>query len=726
MQTFMKKNFLFISLLLSLLLVACNGGGTSSETNSSSSSIDSQETSSSSEQLISSEEDISSDIESISSDASVEEISSSEEISSIDNTLSDEDLFALIETGIASKDKIASGNLVYNDGNSIKDVTYEFGTDQYGNFAIYTYEGYKEYYGYDSTSYYGIIVAGENVSSITNYVEDNIYGPNINPYSYKENFYGAEDLISMLVNLAKENKNYDFTNNSTKESYNFSVGRVLSNGFVTSLYINNVSFTIEDGCIKTLDVTIDKYNDIVADFEFDGVYYINDGAKIVKTYTISYTQLLAPKLTTNEIDIESYYFNEFTLVNDNDEVITSDLVATVDVEKPLSIKDYSPSSASEAVDTLEFVSLSDDLKYTSDYKNGSLNLLFKTIGTFDVQIKSKRVTMDLTLTVKNVVPNEVSLTYYVERGDSYNSVYVDSEQDSFDVYNNSTIYLDGGFYPFNANQDYTIELVDASENMKLEKTTIQTSDLGESKKEVYKLTTSEVGSYDIKIASLEYPDVSRTITMNVIAEPSIDDLVKERYVSLQRGYIAVDIEFTPNEDDSTKGKVNISDSYGINGTYSYTYDSSTREFTINVTGASLFFDDTFTLFYQYNSGTYTLMAVNPVNMLKNCDWVFRNAKGNAITMNFDKEEQSGTITVSKIVNYVSQYTETYEFTYEYVENSDGGFTLTIDEDCINSMLESTHISSFSNTLTVNSAFSRIEGSATIDEQELSVSCSRSY
>lgn len=749
MQKFMKTKYLLSSLLLSLLLCGCGGGNSPSENITSSEDISSENVVSSendpiseivsSEEIISSEEDIVSELVSSDNLLSTEEVSSekdivsSEAISSSDK-LDDETLFSVIENAVAKKEKVSSGTLAYNDGNVDKNLTYKFGNDKYGDFTVYEYDGYNEIYGYDSLSnVYGLVETNSSYSLLSSYVVDNIAGPSVNPFAYKENHYGAEGIMTSMLTYAKENKNMDFVNKSTSSNYEFSVGRVVSNGFVSSLYMSDVTFEIEDECFKSVNITIKKYNDIVADFEYAGVYYINDGAKVNRTYQITYAQTFGERLSENSFDIEDFYFDEFTLVNENNEVIDSNLVTTVGVDTSLSINTFSPNSANKDIDQLKVVSLSEELEFTYNYSDGKIDFLFKTIGSFKIQIKSRNYTVELDLTVKNVVPEEVNITYYVEKNNDYNSTMVGKDKDSFDIYRNSTIYLQGSFSPYNADQGYEVEMLsETKDTLTFEKTTITLSDVLNNEKQVYKIKSTEVTSFDVKISSVEHPSVSRTITINVVEEPALSDLIAKRYVFLEKGVITKDVIFTPNEEDNTTGKVKVDDLYGANSTYTYKYNSETRNFNINGSGVSLYFDDTFTLIFQSNNSAYSLVEFTPVNMLRNCEWTGvlpikgDSSKRIAITITFDKVEQKGSITVSRIENYVSTYSESYDFTYEATKNEDGGYVLTIDEDCINAMLESEHISSFDNTFEVNDRFSTVSVSGTIDDLDVQINCTRAY
>lgn len=183
-----------ISLFMLFSLTACgNSNSTSSsqvdstntsEGTSSSSLVSSNSTSSSSKVSASSSSVSSSLTSSTTTSSTISSTSSStsSSSSSVFVDLEKENILKAMEEGASNNSKVISGSLYFKTTKEVT-TTYEFGNDQYGQFAYYALEDSEEYYGYNaSKELYGLKIERKKPSKIN--IDQNellVNGPEVKP-----------------------------------------------------------------------------------------------------------------------------------------------------------------------------------------------------------------------------------------------------------------------------------------------------------------------------------------------------------------------------------------------------------------------------------------------------------------------------------------------------------------------------------------------------------------
>ena len=257
------------------------------------------------------------------------------------------------------------------------------------------------------------------------------------------------------------------------------------------------------------------------------------------------------------------------------------------------------------------------------------------------------------------------------------------------VYEGSVVRLAPSFNPYNANQAFTATAVgENASDVTIETESINKSSWGTSMADVAKISFAANGTYSIKLASTIVPTLSTTVTIHVVARPTIAELTAKKYVEFtsRNAVVTFEAEFTPDEDAST-GSVAIkaADAWNPDNaalaeyskTYGYTYDAETMSFTLTdgetaVTDITLAFNSKYQL---------TISITNEEA------GVYYGATGTEFSAEtFLSGEWSANWTVGETSNYFSFYMNQYNeknisfYDASYNQKSTKAYTATANED----------------------------------------------
>ena len=690
-----NKKLLAMSLVFISSLVACNNKVSSSnEVSSSSSSSYSETVSSSSTVSTNVESTISSSSSISSSSTSSSTVSSSSSSSTSSSTSSSEekvleDVIDKIELGVNSHDKVKSGTLTYNEGSDVV-TNYEFGVDKYGKFVHIEEKNNKHtYYGYNaSNELYGIVDTNGSYSvPLGTPSENNLLGPIISPFGYseKDKMYGSKHFMENVLNEVKENKNKDFLNLSKESTgYKFSYGKVVK-ATRTYLWINTISFELEGDAFKSIEAKFEGYTSITADFEYDGVYYINDGAKVNKTITVKYDQVIGEKDAVNPHDIESYYFSSFDIKDDKGNIVGDTLTLNVDTSKDFTLENFMPTTALAAFDSISVKEETGSIKGNYMPSLNTLSLRPSVEGDFVVTLSTKKITKTINVHVDKALPNDLNVYYYVKCGSEYGIDLISSEDNVVKTYKNSEVYLKPAFSPMKADQSHKIEVLsDNKDSFIYEEVQIKTTAVGENYNDVYKVKATEVGTYIIRFTSLIDPSIYLDVEYQVSEIPDIASLLEHRYVRNTKGKVYVDVNFTPSATNYKEGSVsidNVESGGDNNGTFKYTYNEETKYFDLtklNEDGSikenaefkvKLGFNENYQLVYELGESAQELSIYSYELMISRIEWQGRDSNNAWVTFGFN-QDGTGTFGYSRSDENF-QVVESYHCKITYTTSKQG-------------------------------------------------------
>ena len=717
----MKNNkIIALCILLVSSLTGCNLSTSSITSNSniltssslsSSTSKESTTISSSTSSSVSSSETSSTTISSeISSSSSTKHESTSSSTSTNSSTTSSEvvleDLKEKIELGLNNLNKVKGGTLTYNEGSDVVS-TYEYGVDQYGDFVHINEKGTTDkYYGYNgSNEVYGLQVSnGKMRIPLGDITEKNIYGPYISPFGYgeKDKMFGVRGVMEEFLNAITLNANKDFLNMSTEsEGYKFSFGKVVKES-KTSLWISTISFELEEDTFKNIECTFKKYTSITADFENDGVYYLNSNAKATQTKTAKFEQVLGNRDATNPHDIETYYISSYDLKDDKGNLVGDTFTMNAETPEELTVENVLPETASSAIDTISISEATGKVKGTYTASTGIIKLTSSVEGDYEVVLKTKKTTRTINVRVNKSIPKTLTILFYVKCGKEYSVDLLYDEKTTITSFVNSDVYVKPSFSPSKADQSNTIEVTsDNKDKLTIEKTQIENIGVNNTTMDVYRFNASEVGTYDVTITSTADPTITMNFKYEVKEVPVFDELLKDRYVRNVDGEIYIDVDFLPNSENKKEGIVSIKDRNGYeedNCSYKYIYNESLKEFELTKLDENgneltdevmikLEFNANYELIYSNRKSSEILHEFSHALMISRIEWNgFDSGKG-ATLFKFN-DDYTGTFTYSKSnANFetIAYYSCDIKFT---VEEDGEAIYVTIDEKSLEDIYKS--------------------------------------
>ena len=469
-----------------------------------------------------------------------------------------------------------------------------------------------------------------------------------NSYDAKFKAYGSNGAVEKIISFAQENKNKDYEDLSTENEHKFSFGYFVD-GSAPALWMNTVLFELEDGAISKLDIKSEKYTDYSADYENEGVYYVNDGASSTQTYTIKFEQKVEERTAVNPYDIDAMYFTAFNF-KDGDNSVTDTIVMDAGVQKTLTMVDAEPSTANAGVDKITLNDPSGKVSGNFNATAKTMSISCREVGEYTVTISSKNVSKEYKVVVNKPAVSSISLNYYVQSGNQYTTNMLNGANSTVNIYENIPVYFAASFSPSTADQEYTVEAIgDNKDKVQLTKEEIKPSANMPRVVMTDKVLIAEAGTYTVKFTSTSNPDVFKEVSVVVSEAPAIETLVQERYVSVTRGTIYVDVKFTPDATDASKGKVFIDDINALevkdNGEFNYTYDATTRKFNLvkldeegnpteDAVAIGLEFDGNYNLVLVKTNTSVALKVFTYEAMIINAEWQYMDSRRGFVQFSF--------------------------------------------------------------------------------------------
>ncbi len=487
----------------------------------------------------------------------------------------------------ANLSKVSGGSLIRSEKDDYSDYAYN---ESY-EYSVDGEAAHIKQQNWDKSYYDTYLVPAEDEIVAVKKEDDGSYSRSTDSYeeaAYHFNYYlgsgssyGAEGFLDDLVKKAKSNPNGDFTSYEEEGTTYFSYGYYEGED-PWSYYIVEVSLPsyTEGSGLSSLSVKFTEYSSMyfIFDDETGKITLLPDASiNQIKTYEIA--QTIDARTYVNEIDLTSFEYTSFSLsyIDKHDSYDEEDYTYTpvnegdsFSVAKGDSIefalKDILPATANSDFDNI-------DVTYSggaegglygnfSSYSN-TVSISGEEIGTYDVTVSSKNVSIHFSVTVTTPQPKSISsITYYTNTPNGLSSSYVDEEGSGFSACLGLTYYLQPNVLPYNADKslDVTSAAKDGStDSYSLTKTEVKISEWDDEMSEVYAFSANKAGSYDVTFTSTVLSSITRTITIEV-KETSEKEALSKSYAlrdNYGSGPVKYAFAFAPTDNDS--GSVTITD-----------------------------------------------------------------------------------------------------------------------------------------------------------------------
>ena len=543
-----------------------------------------------------------------------------------------------LAAGLANQDKVKSGTVTVStaysydlENPSVETTEYAFGADANGAVTytkkITEYSTTEKYYAHDkSGSMYALQIQNGNLSKPYGEVTANSFkGEYVQLFGWSETdkLYGAEGILAGMLDLATANAFGDYEDLSTPEGgFKFKVSKFVDLGYQQAIYVINVSFDVNNAAVSA-SIRCEKYTNVSQDFEDENMWYINDGATPNQIVTIEIAQTEGERDLTNPYDIDTLYFESFDLEDSDGNILGDTLNIEAGSYKEFTLVNVVPETANPAIDEIKVTCSTYDVSGDySTYDNCLTISCYGDPGTYDVTISSKNYTKNLTVNVKAPDPQGFDITYYTpNRFNEYNSTNVNAAASEVVTYLGNTLYFAAYVTPMEAAQDYTVELASdnaadvtfAEENIKLYSHSTNLT-------KTYKISSEVEGTYTLKFKTPN-EEVTRLLNVKFEQAPALETLLAKRYVNASRGNIYADFKFHPSADNPAVGTVDLSGIEIEAVTLNYSYDATTRDFTLTYADGTaydmqLYFNDN----YELTMGRAVLKEFTPALLITNIDW----------------------------------------------------------------------------------------------------------
>lgn len=527
----------FLLVAAGTVLAACGPTDIDDTTHSSSSSLSSH----SQEESASSSE--SSPVGSSSSESSA--------LSSSSSSSQGDSLGEALATAVSSSNKVKSGKSVYT---SISEgyaetvtTTYEYGLDSF-HFEEADSDGesidhYLVYDGESNIVEYQIDARG-NVGRGYGTYDDKMGLYISNFIGYGIYFYGAEDLLSGLYEIGKENGNGDYVESVEDGVYSFSFG-YLQNGY--AFYDIDVSFELgEDGILSSLSASSGLYDfgSFTADMATGFVRPLSPNPDSSVSYDIS--QASGERTFEAPYDLDDFMATSFDLVYEGKTLSDGDTIdGMVGSSIAIDIDNVLPTTASFDFDR-PIVECDDPTIYVyySTYDR-SVNGYFSKTGEYSLSVTTAKVKKTINIKIAEAKPQTISATYYESGANGYDFGLLPPVKTA---YVNTPLYIRGSITPYQADQDYVVSIKGNEEDYQMVATQITAS--GSYATDVTQLIFKKAGSYEITVSSKEYPEVKTVSTIEVKERLSASEVFSGLYgyKTLAGNNVRYGIEFFPSGD----------------------------------------------------------------------------------------------------------------------------------------------------------------------------------
>ena len=532
------------------------------------------------------------------------------------------EMYDVMELLTTNGSMVKKGTTTYRSGTEGKWNSAETNQYEYRNGYLYEYDEYD-----GSIVYYMLKANGDpysvrvegNSAKVNNYEysADNVRGFQFNPIIIDSmmNFYGAEELISMLQEEAEYNANndyvYEFSLQDGKIVGSFSFGYYdKADGYFFHL---DVEFALnEKGFLETAKINSYKY----LSSEFDDVNGI--AVPNVNVAFYNYEIVLTQFDECANADVENPYDPAKVLVSSFDLMTSSTggeevpAVLTYDAASDANyfyLQNVLPATAQPALNPVRlFINGQEtdffDKRLMSMYskENGYVILRpLEVIGEFTWTIVMGDVEKTFTVNVIPSVPT--SLKPNVWDGTTY------SEKTSVSTYEGKSLQFKAAANALHADTRFTAEITSVNAATA---TLVWDESLGD-----YIFTATEQGTYTIKLTSLRNPSVTTSLTVNVEELPDLTNVFNGEYEYTQqmgsKVVVTYKVTFTPNA-DGLSGSVDVYWRNQGSAIYDYVYTVQDGLVLTRAGGAAnltqtIVLNDNFTLSVERGGTLYALKKV---------------------------------------------------------------------------------------------------------------------
>ncbi len=471
---------------------------------------------------------------------------------------------------ISRNEKTTEEYNIYNNG--VEYVTSITDNDLNKTTISHSFEGIK------NNEYYYLSRNTDNKYSISS--EKKIIGDNDNQISLEEatkrsslahykTYYGVSTIL--IEYIVKSNSyfgttakwvNYKLSTENKLESTTFSLmgsyESLSTSWMVSSLYKDlSLSFTLNnEGLILDFDFTCMSYDSSSYDFE---KHELKANPKAKDTYSLKYTQEIGKRTTKENLNIDpdtcyytSFNINTYLFV---DEGYTTSF--TIGDYIKYDVTNYLPSTATQIVDPINFVSSSDNNVATYSSAGG-----LKAVGEGNATLKfasSKGVEATIDITVNASAPESISFV-----GLDANGIKVNESIDSFSA-------LVG---PSSAKNLYTIQIEEGSEHASLSYN---------QETNTYSLTGTSLGKVVLKAISTENNEIFARKTIyvyqDILEEEVLNTLLAHPYKATSTNGREYVLHFLSD------GKGRVTDDNELLETTYGSFNYSVEGFTITITSS---------------------------------------------------------------------------------------------------------------------------------------------
>lgn len=446
-------------------------------------------------------------------------------------------------------------------------ITYEF-----GNGYLHTFDGlYDRWFTLqEDGTVFGVrridgMFEAEDASS------DNMMGYYFNGHFlyYNVAANGVETLLYNLMAFAQENAyGLDGYYDAAKDAY--SISFMYNNGF-GSLFVLDVQIELSaNGVIEAMRIYSDSYS-YFEEYE-DGSAYPIAGATPDYQYEVLIEQQIGARTAVNEYGPEIFLFESFDFADENGNVYGDTIYLDPEESVKLYYANVTPSTATAKIDLVNASSTANSSQMTVMvwYDGTCVFVKGKAAGTYTLTVKTANVTKTVTIVVGK--PELQGLTPQVYYKD-YSGLYTTTVGSTYTVYAGQTMYFGAIANPTAASAGFTATASGGT----LGQGTIA---YGATQINVNTFRATAVGTYTITLTSTDKASVKNTLTVTVLPEPSVGDILNGTYMAKIRDLSVSSyydsnllVTFAPASAGATNGTVTITRNGTDSEVLSYRYEN---------------------------------------------------------------------------------------------------------------------------------------------------------
>lgn len=455
---------------------------------------------------------------------------------------------------------------------------------------------------------------------------DNMLGYYFNGHFlyYNIEAYGVESLLYNTYAFAQENGQgldgyYDAARNTYYVSFMY------NNGY-GSLYDVSIDFVTGEGnVIKSMHI----HSTVYASFTEaeDGSVYPTAGASKDYEYDIAITQQIGARDAVNEHGPEVFLFESYDFADENGTLYSDTILLAPGESVKLYFANVKPGTASAKLDAMN-VKVDGNSSQIYQYLAWAGDHIFVkgiAAGTYTLSVTSANLSKQVTIVVGT--PELQSLTPMIYYKD-YAGIYSTTVGNTYTVYQGHTLYFAAMANPSAANAGFTASATQGtlgSANIPYGSTEISVSTF----------KADAVGTYTITLTSTEKDGVSTTLTVEVVPEPTVGEILNGSFMAdiydfNASSYSTTDIlvTFTPASQGALNGTVTVVRNGSETEVLNYTYENGEIVLTHasgDVLGYTLALNDQYsvTLGWKYNDTDYEqiMLEYSYTNRVYSETWV---------------------------------------------------------------------------------------------------------